>query len=30
MYPGTDEEPVLMNAFKLFDKEAKGILHKDK
>jgi Ca2+-binding EF-hand superfamily protein len=26
---GTDEESVLMNAFKLFDPENKGVLHKD-
>ncbi len=26
---GTDEESMLMNAFKLFDKEAKGVVHKD-
>jgi len=26
---GTDEEPVIINAFKLFDPENKGIIHKD-
>ena len=26
---GTDEESMLMNAFKLFDQELKGTVHKD-
>ncbi len=26
---GTDEENVLMNAFKLFDTENKGLMHRD-
>jgi len=27
---GTDEEPTILNAFKLFDVDGKGTLHKDK
>lgn len=26
---GTDEESVIMNAFKLFDGDAKGSIHRD-
>lgn len=30
MFLGTDAEDVLMNAFKTFDAEGKGFLHRDK